>query len=130
MARWADANHTAMLKLAARLVAELCLAYDVPPYMRTPQGLRAGKHGLCEHDDVSDAWHQSSHWDLGNFPRRRFAVMVRREVAAIKGTTAKRAGRLSMAQATVQDKVSAATTSRRTKEKRKGVNSHDEGDKG
>lgn len=87
--RWDDAAHRAELKLGARLVAELCLAYNVPPVMLTPAQLRAGKRGLCEHDDVSDAWGQSSHWDLGHFPRRRFARMVRAEVARIKGDAAK-----------------------------------------
>ena len=66
LSRWDDAAHRAELKLGARLVAELCLAYNVPPVMLTPAQLRAGKRGICEHDDVSDAWHQSSHGDHGN----------------------------------------------------------------
>lgn len=83
--RWTEEAHAAMLRRAARLVAELCLAYDVPPYMRTARQLRSGKHGLCEHDDVSRAWGQSTHWDLGWFPRGRFARMVRAEIADIRG---------------------------------------------
>ena len=84
MSRWDSPDHKAMLKLTARLVAELCLAYDVPARMVGPLGLKAGRKGICEHSDVSEAFRQSSHWDVGNFPRRRFIRQVRAEVAAIK----------------------------------------------
>lgn len=84
LSRWNDKPHRAMLANAARLVAPLCLAYNVPPKMRGPVALKAGRRGLCEHDDVSRAFGQSSHWDLGAFPRRRFARMVRAEIDAIR----------------------------------------------
>jgi N-acetylmuramoyl-L-alanine amidase CwlA len=87
LSRWDDKNHAAMLKLAARLVAELCLAYDVPPTMLGPKDLKAGKRGICEHSDVSEAFGQSTHWDLGLFPRLRFQSMVRAEIADIKAGT-------------------------------------------
>jgi hypothetical protein len=83
--RWTDEPHLRMLKLGARLVAELCLAYQVPVRMVGPLGLKAGRKGICEHSDVSEAFRQSSHWDLGEFPRRRFIRMVKAEVDAIKG---------------------------------------------
>ena len=82
--RWNKDNQKAMLQRTAELTAELCLAYDVPVRMVGPAGLKAGRKGICEHSDVSEAFKQSSHWDLGNFPRRRFIRMVRAEVAAIK----------------------------------------------
>lgn len=91
LSRWDKGPHKAMLERAAKLVAGLCLAYDVPPVMRGPKGLRAGKKGICEHDDVSDAWGQSSHWDLGRFPRKRFARMVRAEIADLQGDKPKAA---------------------------------------
>lgn len=84
LSRWDGGLHADMLARGARLVAELCLAYDVPVQLVGPAGLRSGKRGICEHSDVSEAWRQSSHWDLGNFPRRRFLSMVQAEVAAIK----------------------------------------------
>lgn len=84
MSRWDDEPHRLMLARGARLVAQLCLAYDVPARMRGPIGLRLGRRGITEHSDVSKAWGQSSHWDLGNFPRRHFARMVRAEVRRIK----------------------------------------------
>jgi hypothetical protein len=90
LTRWDQRDHRAMLKLAARLTAELCLAYNVPVRMLGPRGLKAGKQGICEHSDVSAAFKQSSHWDLGSFPRHRFIRMVRAEVESIKtGTTAR-----------------------------------------
>lgn len=85
LSRWDDKPHRAMLALTARLTAELCLAYDVPARMIGAAGLRKGLKGICDHDDVSDAFGQSSHWDLGNFPRKRFIRMVRAEIADIKG---------------------------------------------
>lgn len=85
--RWNDKLHTKMLKRAARLVAELCLAYDVPVRMVGPKQLRRGVKGICEHSDVSKAFGQSTHWDLGQFPRKRFLRLVEAEVAEIKGDT-------------------------------------------
>lgn len=84
LSRWNHGDHAAMLARTARLVAQLCLAYDVPPRMVGPVGLRAGRRGICEHSDVAEAFKQSSHWDCGNFPRRRFVRMVRQYVAAAK----------------------------------------------
>jgi hypothetical protein len=87
LTRWEQRDHKAMLKLAARLTAELCLAYDVPVRMVGARGLKAGKQGICEHSDVSAAFKQSSHWDLGAFPRRRFIHLVRAEVESIETGT-------------------------------------------
>jgi N-acetyl-anhydromuramyl-L-alanine amidase AmpD len=78
--RWGDRRHQDMLRLAATLVAQLCLAYDVPIRKIGPADLRDGRKGICGHDDVSDAWGQSSHWDPGPaFPWPQFMEMVRRE---------------------------------------------------
>lgn len=88
MARWDEPNHHQMLTLAAALVAELCLAYDVPVRMVGPVGLRLGRGGICEHSDVSVAFGQTDHWDLGNFPRKRFLKMVREEVAILTAAQA------------------------------------------
>lgn len=81
--RWNDDDHQAMLRITAKLVAGLCLAYDVPVRFVGPRALRAGARGICEHSDVSQAWGQSSHWDLGTFPRRAFLKMVKEEVALL-----------------------------------------------
>lgn len=85
ISRWRDREHAAMLKRAARLVAGLCLAYDVPIRKVGPVGLKLGRKGICGHIDVTRAFGQSSHWDPGNFPWKQFIVMVRREASRIKG---------------------------------------------
>lgn len=79
-ARWSDGPHVSMLQHAAALVAQLCLAYDVPIHRLSAADLKAGKHGICGHVDVSQAWHQSTHWDPGEaFPWDTFMGMVRAE---------------------------------------------------
>jgi N-acetyl-anhydromuramyl-L-alanine amidase AmpD len=87
--RWLDKEHRAMLRLAARLVAELCLAYDIPPYYVSAWGLLKGKHGVTTHAQETKAFHQSTHTDPGWWPRRKFMRMVRAEVAAIKAEAGK-----------------------------------------
>lgn len=86
-ARWEGENHKAMLRRAARLVAQLCLAYDVPPYYVGWVGARAGRHGITTHWNISRAFRQTDHWDPGKWPRRRFMRMVRKHVRELrKGT--------------------------------------------
>lgn len=83
-ARWLDAAHLQMLDRAARLTAELCLAYDVPLRRVTWAGLKLGRRGITSHAAVSKAFSQSSHWDPGAFPWRRFIKKVRHEAALIQ----------------------------------------------
>lgn len=91
VARWDDAPHRAMLDLTVDLVADLCLAYSVPPWYVGKAGLLLGRRGITDHAEVSQAWHQSDHWDVGAFPRRRFmravraAVKTKRKAAKSKG---------------------------------------------
>jgi hypothetical protein len=75
--RWVKPNQQAMLRRTARLTARLCLAYDVPVRYVGPRALRAGKHGITTHAAVSQAWHQSTHWDPGFWPRAEFMLLVR-----------------------------------------------------
>lgn len=78
-ARWADANHRAMLARAAELVARLCLAYDLPIKRIGPVRLRLGMRGICGHVDVSQTWHQSDHTDPGvGFPWDDFMGLVQK----------------------------------------------------
>lgn len=71
-------SYRKLLDRTARLTAELCLAYDVPPYWRTAADLKAGRKGVTTHRQVSLAWGLSSHWDPGAWPRRAFMRRVRR----------------------------------------------------
>jgi hypothetical protein len=83
-ARWKDPSHKAMLELAVDLVARLCLAYDVPAVWVDRLGLQAGKHGVTTHAEVSAAFHQSTHWDPGTWPRIRFMRAVRRRIKSLQ----------------------------------------------
>ena len=81
---WERADHVSMMKLTARLVAQLCLAYDVPAKRLTVAQVKAGQRGICGHVDVSEAFKQSSHWDPGPyFPWAKFMAMVTAEIARI-----------------------------------------------
>lgn len=77
-------SYRKMLDRTARLTAELCLAYDVPPYWRTARDLQAGRRGVTSHRQVSLAWRQSVHWDPGAWPRRAFMRRVRKYVRQIR----------------------------------------------
>lgn len=82
--RWDDAPHRAMEKRAARLVAELCLAYGIRPYFVGAVQLRLGIKGVTTHVEMSRAFRRSDHWDPGAWRRYRFMREVRRQVRAIK----------------------------------------------
>lgn len=75
--RWRKPTQQAMLHVTAQLTAQLCLAYDIPAVWLSPADLRAGRRGVTSHNNVSSAWHQSTHWDPGFWPRRRFMGLVR-----------------------------------------------------
>lgn len=75
--RWQDASHQSMLRLAARLVASLCLKFDIPIRKIGPRDLLAGRKGICGHADVSYAWHQTDHIDPGtDYPWDQFIALV------------------------------------------------------
>jgi hypothetical protein len=86
MDRWSRSNQKEMLARTARLTAQLCLAYDVPAIFCGPTMLRAGRHGVTTHNYVSQAWHQSTHWDPGIWPRKAFMVDVRNHIDRLKRT--------------------------------------------
>lgn len=84
MDRWREAEHRLLFRRAAKLVAELCLAYDIPPYFVGPMGLRLGRKGVTTHASVSKAFGQSSHWDPGSWPRRAFMRAVRKHIKELQ----------------------------------------------
>lgn len=66
---WLDEYSQAELKLSAKLVADICKRHDIPVVKLSSTDLVAGKHGICGHVDVSNAFHQTDHGDPGpNFP--------------------------------------------------------------
>lgn len=74
-----------MLRRTARLTAELCLAYDLPLVFLGEAQLKAGRKGITTHAMVSATWNQSTHWDPGAWPRRRFIRLVRRYASRMQG---------------------------------------------
>lgn len=83
-ARWADDDHEAMLLRAALLVREIASRWDVPLTRLTVAQVKAGKHGICGHVDVSNAFHQTDHSDPGSaFPWDHFMRLVREEAPPV-----------------------------------------------
>lgn len=85
--RWGDASHRLMLMRAATLVAELCLAYDIPANRLPIEQIRAGQRGIYSHNDSRLAFPGStSHVDPGpDFPWPMFISAVRNEIARLRG---------------------------------------------
>lgn len=76
--RWIRPNQIKMLHRTARSVARQAAAYDVPVQFLTVKDLKAGKEGITTHNNVSRAFHQSTHWDPGFWPRRYFMAITKR----------------------------------------------------
>lgn len=90
MARWASLRflhspRRRMLDRAAELVAELCLAYGIRPVLLNVKatlawdaaGRPAHLGGINTHNVMTRAFHRSTHWDPGAWPRLRFQRKVR-----------------------------------------------------
>lgn len=84
MDRWARDNQQRMLDRTAKLTAQLCLAYHVRALYVPAAGLRLGIDGVTTHAQVSRAWHETTHWDPGAWPRRAFMRKVRANIVQIK----------------------------------------------
>jgi N-acetylmuramoyl-L-alanine amidase CwlA len=84
LARWLTRPHRRLRHRTVRLVAELCLAYGIPPYYRGVKARLAGEHGVTTHRVMSLAYKRSTHWDPGAWPRRAFMRAVRAEIVKIK----------------------------------------------
>ena len=82
--RWIKPNQREMLRRTARLTARLCLAYDIPAVFLSVADLQANKEGITTHANVSLAFHKSTHWDPGFWPKRRFMKLVRQYIEKIK----------------------------------------------
>lgn len=75
---WEDDFSKSMIALSAELVAEKCVQYKIPPVWLTAADLQAGRRGITSHDNVSKAFHQSTHWDPGvGFNIQRYLKRVR-----------------------------------------------------
>lgn len=77
-AEWLDAYGVDMLTLSARLCAELCRHFNIPPDPVDVAGLRARKPGITVHRWVTEAFHKSNHSDPGEaFPLDWYLERVR-----------------------------------------------------
>jgi hypothetical protein len=77
--RWADADHESMLRLAAKLVADVCARHKLPVAFVDAAGLKAGHTGITTHHEVSKAFGESTHSDpdvAGPFPLQHFLALV------------------------------------------------------
>lgn len=83
---WLD--HSFQLDLAAAVVADWCTRYGIPPVKLTADEVRSGKRGICGHNEVSQAWHESDHTDPGaGFPWDEFITRVKARMNGKDTTT-------------------------------------------
>jgi hypothetical protein len=77
-AEWQDPYSVAMLKISAEQAHRDCTAYGIPKTYIDRHGLLRGNHGITTHNEVSQAFHKSDHWDPGpGFPMSWYITMVR-----------------------------------------------------
>lgn len=91
---WADDYSSAVLTLAATLVADVCRRRRIPVRWLVAGDLAAGRRGITGHSEVSAAYGRSDHWDPGpGFPVERFLDLVRtaQQAARVKRSSAARA---------------------------------------
>lgn len=75
--QWLSPQAWPAVQRAAARTKELCQRFGIPMVKISVADLLAGRHGICGHVDVSQAWHQSSHSDPGDgFPWDRFMAAV------------------------------------------------------
>lgn len=94
--RWVRPKQQKMLDRTARLTAQLCAAYDIPPWYVDINGMKAGRRGVTTHHNISQAFHETTHWDPGWWPRYRFMRLVRKyftEMTGIKPARGKLTGK-------------------------------------
>lgn len=76
-AGWADAESQSMLKLSAAHARSIALAAGIPLKHLTNAELAAGEAGFVGHNQVSDVYKRSDHWDPGpNFPWDQYMGLV------------------------------------------------------
>lgn len=98
--QWLSPQVWPAVERAATLTRDICDRHHIPLRRLTTAQVRAGEKGICGHDTVSDALHQSDHDDPGPyFPWDRF-------MAAVQG---KSSGGLTVADVnTILEKITAA----------------------
>ena len=83
--RWRDSDSRRILARAARLTAELCLAYSIEIKRPTVNELKKkGPHGIYGHNDSRLAFGYTTHTDPRDFDWTSFINAVRAEARAIR----------------------------------------------
>jgi hypothetical protein len=75
-----------LLERTAMRYAEWSRLYDIPLVKIGPDEIARGERGICGHIDITNAFHESDHWDPGyNFP---FEVVIARAKEILGGAAA------------------------------------------
>nr|DAI62752.1 MAG TPA: N-acetylmuramoyl-L-alanine amidase [Caudoviricetes sp.] len=87
--QWLSPQVWPAVERAAILARDICRRHHIPVRKLTTAQVKSGMSGICGHDNVSDAFHQSDHDDPGPyFPWNEF-------IAAVQGKNTNK-GELSM----------------------------------
>ena len=82
--KWAEPEHQAALKLAAKTCAQWASKYDIPTRWLTAEQERRRERGFVTHKIVSDVFGDGVRSDPGKeFPYEQFMRLVRAEVARL-----------------------------------------------
>ena len=86
-AGWNDAESQSMLRLSAAHAREIALAAGIPLKHLTNAELAAGEAGFVGHNQVSEVYKRSDHWDPGpDFPWSQYMGLVNNGEAANEET--------------------------------------------
>jgi len=78
---WLDEYSLSMLRVSARLAADICVRHKIPARALAPVDLKNGLAGITTHAAISVAFRKSDHWDPGpSFPMSTYLGLV---IAAI-----------------------------------------------
>lgn len=84
--QWGDPYAKAQLEVSAKLTAGLVSKYGIPLVWLSIEDLKANRRGITSHNNVSQAFHQSTHWDPGpNFPSARYIDLVKKAMGGAGG---------------------------------------------
>ena len=90
--RWKDKDHRDLLRNTIHLTVDLLLAYNIRPVFLTvpllvagDQKYKNGAAGITTHNNVSHAFHESTHWDPGAWPQIEFMHRTRARYNKLKG---------------------------------------------
>lgn len=79
--QWDDDVSQATLRQVASLCRVLLADYPWPVVHLSPSKVRGGAEGFCGHDDISEAFHESDHWDPGpNFPWGQLFDLIEEDI--------------------------------------------------